>query len=320
MEALTDVIGRLSLSDGSKKNIDSNFRMFSRFCRQFSLSPLPTENSTLVKYVAYSVAVENRSVGTIRNHLSSIRRAHLSSGHDIPTPSQHFPLQEIIRGARRYANRPVRKTAPITPSILSAILPLCEMGSPFKCLLLILFTTFARLASLIPTRLGQQFSQSNHLSWGDVKFTGDFLKLSLTRTNTIQFGERSLEFLLPYMEDRRLCPGYNLLLWFERCPDKARTSPVFQLGWGRTYKALTRQMVDPIYKTVLRLSGEDPTKYGWSSFRRGGATTYYLATGDVETLRVQGDWQSGAYREYLALPSNQRAGLVRVLLGGINLR
>lgn len=53
--------------------------------------------------------------------------------------------------------------------------------------------------------------------------------------------------------------------------------------------------------------------YGWSSFRRGGATTCFLATKDVESLRAHGDWASSAYTRYQAIPAPDCGHLVTTL-------
>ena len=47
-------------------------------------------------------------------------------------------------------------------------------------------------------------------------------------------------------------------------------------------------MADTVLKSAIAALGLDPSKFGWSSFRRGGANTGFLATGDVEAL-----WEHG---------------------------
>ena len=152
LDLLTELVRRFSLADGTKQNVMSNQNQFVMFCRQFGLCPLPAENDTLVKYVVFSAVVKQRTIGTIRNHLSAIKRIHLEAGYSVPTPSQYFPLGEVLRGAKRYASKPVKKMAPITPEILRRLVTMHETGSPVRCLMLLLFTTFSRLGSIIPSR------------------------------------------------------------------------------------------------------------------------------------------------------------------------
>ena len=65
----------------------------------------------------------------------------------------------------------------------------------------------------------------------------------------------------------------------------------------------------------LAVLGLNPKVFGWASFRRGSATEYLLATGDVELLRVHGDWKSNIYQRYLAIPPERRARVVTTLQG-----
>ena len=70
---------------------------------------------------------------------------------------------------------------------------------------------------------------------------------------------------------------------------------------------------DPVFKAALAAVGVNPSLYGWSSFRRGGATSGFIATGDIESLREHGDWRSNAYTRYLALSARKRTHLVNAL-------
>ena len=76
---------------------------------------------------------------------------------------------------------------------------------------------------------------------------------------------------------------------------------------------MSRRIVDPFLKSSLATVGANPGLYGWSSFRRGSATSFFLATRDVETLRVHGDWSSQVYTRYLSIPAKDRVGVVKTL-------
>ena len=123
-------------------------------------------------------------------------------------------------------------------------------------------------------------------------------------------------FLFPYREEGALCLGYNLLLWFVSTPLNKPNDPVFLYLKGDSFVPLTRNLATPVFNGSLLAIGCVPAKYGWSSFRRGGATTYFRRTGDTETLRAHGDWRSDVHRDYIALPSSARAHVATVLLDG----
>ena len=232
----------------------------------FNLSSLPTQPSTLILYVSYKTLVLNHAIGTTLNALSAIRREHLSAGLQLPTPTGYFPLQEAIRGARRYLSRPTVQKLPMSPGLLAQLLGATGWGSCWRCLLLTLWLTLARLASLIPTGGEQVFQPDAHLTWSNVHFRQEAVLIVLEKTKTIQCGERNLQFLIPRHPNRSVC----------------------------------------LY--TLR-----PSSYGWSSFRRGGATASFLATGDIESLRANGDWASSAYVRYLAIPATDRTSLIASL-------
>ena len=134
----------------------------------------------------------------------------------------------------------------------------------------------------------------------------------LEKTKTIQCHERRLEFLIPKHSNESICLLTQLKAWFNATPFKSKNHPVF-LHLGGVYEPLSRRLATPPFKNALATAGVNPKIFGWSSFRRGSATTAFIATNDVESLRVHGDWQSDAYKRYLALPAASGQQLVSAL-------
>ena len=307
----------MALADGTKSNQISNIKSFLSFCELFNFPSLPTRSDILVRYVTHSIVIRGMALGTVRNHLSSIRREHLTHGYSLPTPSDYFPLSDVLRGARRFQSRTPKKMLAIDPRLLSRLVSIFPFGSPVRCLFLLMYCTFARLASVIPAGRKENFSSLDHLVWSDLRFSGDGVIVHLKKTKTIQCKERVLEFDIPVQTNKSLCLTRNLLKWLSVTPLRSPQDPVFLTLIGGHFFPMTRSMVTPSYKGALILAGARANKFGWSSFRRGAATSYFLATGDVETLRVHGDWRSLCYREYLSLPATARAGVPGVLLNGL---
>ena len=221
----------------------------------------------------------------------------------------------MIKGSERYLARPVKKMRPISPRLLACLCSVTPFGSPLRCLFLMLFYTFLRLGSVIPAGGRQLFSRDSHLVWGDVSFREGKLVLIVRKTKTIQCNERRLKFIVPELENKSLCLVQNLLCWKSSLGSVSVTDPVFLCSKGGFLSPMTRSMVTPAYKGALARVGVNPESFGWSSFRRGAATAYFVATGDVEILKAQGDWVSNAYREYLSLSAGKRSGIPRTLLG-----
>ena len=274
---------------------------------------MPASQSTLVLFVTYKTVALGHSVSSTRNALSTIRRYHLAASFDIPTPTDCFALKEALRGAQRYLSRPTVQKLPMFPSLVSALVGSTEWGSPWRCLYLTLWFTFARLASLIPTVT--PYSPSSHLSWGNVVFHSNAVRIILTKTKTIQCKARDLQFVIPEHHNKSICLFTQLKAWFSACPFTGSTDPVFLVLQSGVFQPLNRNIADQVFKFTILALGLEPSKYGWSSFRRSGATSGFLATGDVQTLRGHGDWKSNAYMRYLALPAFKRTKLVSALQG-----
>ena len=219
----------------------------------------------------------------------------------------------LLRGAQRYLSRPSVQKLPMFPSLISALVASTEWGSPWRCLYLTLWCTFARLATLIPTVT--PYSPSSHLSWGDITFYSHAVRIVFKKTKTIQCKERNLQFVIPEHANKSICLFTQLKAWFMATPCKQSNDPVFLALHLGVYQPLNRQLADSVLKSAITALGLDASNYGWSSFRRGGATSGFLATGDVEALREHGDWKSNAYTRYLALPASKRTHIVSALQG-----
>ena len=74
--SLSAALTRLSLAEGTWKNKDSHFRSWTQFCEQYGFTAFPASNETLVLYVTYLAMIKKHAVGTIHNHLSSIKTYH----------------------------------------------------------------------------------------------------------------------------------------------------------------------------------------------------------------------------------------------------
>ena len=230
-----------------KKTQNSYLLSYANFCQLFQFEVFPFSPQTLVLFVAYKTMVLNHAVSTTLNALSAIRRFHLQSGVDLPTPSSFFPLKEAIRGARRYLQKPTIQKLPVYPSLLSAIIGGTGWGSPWRCLYLTLWFTFAPLASLFPTSPGQSFDHTAHLSWGNVIFQQNSVKIILTKTKTIQCSERFLQFRIPRHENQSICLFSQLKEWKSRSPFTNYNDPVFLVSHFGQWQPLSRSLADPVY-------------------------------------------------------------------------
>ena len=230
----------------------------------------------------------------------------------MPSPTEFYPLKSVILGAKRMMSRPINQRRPITPPLLAWLVAASDWGSPLRCLYLTLWLTFARLASVVPTQHGVTYSPRLHMAWRHIRFDEAAVTITLNTTKTIQCQERRLTFVVRQHPSPSVCLFTQLLQWRAASPRTAPDDPVFLKAAG-SLVPMSRQTADGPFRAALRRAGMRPAKYGWASFRRGGATSYFLATGDVETIKAQGDWMSTAYQKYLAIPAESRAHVARQL-------
>merc|ERR1712237_191134 len=161
-----------------------------------------------------------KSADSLANYISAVRSYHLDLGLDCPTPSQFGPLKRVIDGFRDVAQRPVKKSLPITPNILINFLnttlppPFCTYDTQqlrvYKVLCLIYFLSMLRSSSLIPKTYGD-VDPVRLLCWGNVQtiYFGDIpgVLLTLHKTKTIQNAERIQQVPLARNDDCPiLCP------------------------------------------------------------------------------------------------------------------
>ena len=124
----------LSLATSTQHTSLSQCRTFTRFCELFNFPSFPTQLDILVLFVAYESLVHRHSIDSTRNVLSAVRREHLQAGFKLPTPSDFFPLQEAVQGARRFLARQVIQKLPLCPKLLSFLLATSNWGVYYEVL------------------------------------------------------------------------------------------------------------------------------------------------------------------------------------------
>ena len=170
-----DIIGELFIRSCNTKqtikNKDYQWNVFTDFCSLFGEIPIPVSNDTLVRYCVYLIVQRNCCPGTVRNHLSNIRRYHkLYLNIDIPSPSQYPPLDAVIKGGAKYLGRTVKQKFPVTANILTALVITLPVDSPFKTLYNLLFFGLPRVGNVIP-QTSSKFSPIKHLTWENIEYS-----------------------------------------------------------------------------------------------------------------------------------------------------
>ena len=189
-------------------------------------------------------------------------------------------------------------------STLSMTLP---ANSPFKNLHNLLFFGLPRVGNIIPDSK-HTFSPHRHLTWGKVLMCNDGVILTLLVTKTIQCFERELRIpisssldcpqfcVLSGLTEMRQLPGYPT------GPDQ----PVFNMYRDNSWVPLSRKDLVIMLANQLDFFGLDSRMITPSGFRKGGMSHMLLCTGNLELLRLQGDWRSVCYKRYIIIPTELR--------------
>ena len=144
-----------------------------------------------------------------------------------------------------------------------------------------MFTCLLRKSNALGPDSG--FDPSKHLRRRDITFSAGCMLVSIRWSKTIQFKQRHQLLKVPRLPHNILCPVQAVFLAFKRTQSARPDGPAF-----------VRRI-----RQCLTLCGEEAHQYASHSFRRGGATSAYLAGVSGETIKVLGDWQSQAYQLYI---------------------
>ena len=258
--AVTASLKSQALAQGTWRNKDAHFSAFLKFCEHYNLISFPAHRDTLVLYVSFLVYVRGISVGTIRNHLSTIKSYHAEFDVFLPSPSQYLPLRLAIRGAKKYLKRAINQKLPVTPQVLSALLDLVPHTSPLYSFFLVMWLSFCRPSSLIPNS-PSLFDPSVHLTWGKIQWMEEGLILDITFSKTLQCQERTHRVSLAASPERpELCPA-RALVRLMTTPGYPRglNDPVFAFKQGPNWIPLARSNSYPVFKHLMEVIGVDPS-------------------------------------------------------------
>ena len=287
---------------------DYQWVIFTNYCTLYHEDPIPASGDTLVRFSVYLIVQRNCSVPVVKNYLSTIRRYHkLYLNIEIPSPTQYLPLDFALRGGAKYLGRRVQQKYPVTAHMLAALTMTLPTNSPFKTLYNLLFFGLPRAGNVIPDSK-TTFSPLLHLTWRKVLMCNDGVILTLPVTKTIQCFERELRIPISSSPDRpqfcvlsgltemRQLPGYPVGL----------DQPVFNVYNGQAWVPLSRKDLVTMLANQLEFFGLDSKMITPSGFRKGGMSHMLLCTGNLELLRLQGDWRSDCYKRYIIIPAELR--------------
>ena len=308
LDLIANLFQTSSVTSKTLKIKDYQWTIFTNFCELYQEEPIPASGDTIVRFSTYLIIQRNCSVPVVKNYLSTIRRYHkLFLNIDIPSPTEYLPLQFTLRGGAKYLGRNVQQKYPVTAHMLAALTMTLPANSPFKTLYNLLFFGLPRVGNIIPDSK-HSFSPIRHLTWGKVLMCNDGVILTLPVTKTIQCFERELRIPISSSLDRpQFCvlSGLTEMRQIPRYPT-GPDQPVFNMYRDNSWVPLSRKDLVIMLANQLDFFGLDSRMITPSGFRKGGMSHMLLCTGNLELLRLQGDWRSDCYKRYIIIPAELR--------------
>ena len=226
----------------------------------------------------------------------------------IPTDVFLYRTSLFINGLKRTMGAMVVQKLPITPELLLRIHQLLDFTNSFHCCMwaamLFLFFSFFRKSNVLPDS-DSSFDPQKVVTRSSIIVTSSHLLVAVTWSKTIQYKQRCLIVPLSSVPGSKLCPvsAYKQLL---------RSVPVCNKGHALycvnhscvplTYPTFTKYL--RMWLTMLGVL--HPQLYSAHSFRRGGASWAFHAGVPPALIKVQGDWRSQCYMQYIKLSMSDR--------------
>lgn len=281
----------------------SGWKRFLAFCNQFGLQPLPLNESTLCRFVAF-LAGESLCFQTITSYLSACCFHQILAGLPDPSLSAFPQLGYVLKGARRSASSPRLRRLPVTPDLLRAILaswsdaPLSFDRTMLWAAFCLGYFAFLRAGEFTCPSI-RKFDSSSMLAVGDISVDSHTdprcLRVYLKRSKCDPFGAG-----IPVYVGRTflpLCPVAAVLAYLALRP--SAPGPLFIYEDGTS---LSRERLSTSFSQALKSAGVAGVGFSGHSFRIGAATAAAKAGVSDSLIQTLGRWKSSAFTAYIRTP------------------
>jgi site-specific recombinase XerD len=244
---------------GTRKAYQSDFRIFSVWCFDRAVVPLPALPATVAAYLAYEVGQDLRP-STLGRRLAAIQYAHQHAGYEPPTGAES--VRATLRGIRRTLGTARNRKAPATADRAKAMarsVPDSLIGLRDRAILLLGFAGALRRSELVA------------LDVADIEPSDKGLRINIRRSKTDQEGEGTIIAISPGTTD---CPAKALMAWLSAA--EIIEGPIFRPINKAAKVSLTRlgdRSVANIVKAHALRVGLDARRFSGHSLRSGFLTS-----------------------------------------------
>ena len=318
------------------KTQKSYLKSWFRYCQLAKIPAAPVGGWHLALY-ATSLVMDGRikSASSVSQYVSAVRGYHTDLGMDCPTPSQFGPLKRVLDGFRRLAQRPIKRSLPVTPTILVNLLqtrlphPFCPILHnnliTYKILGLFYFLSMLRASSFLPTAYND-VDTLRLVCWKDVQFIRyegvEGILLSLKLTKTIQNAERIQQVPLAINNEvPMLCPvrAIKVLRTIIGEHNITELTPLFQSrDYAGNLRPILRNKFDDWFRFRLREMHLDPAKFTLHGFRAGGIQQVLLSEQNLALAKITSDHTSDVILDYSFVPADRRLTISQKINRNLN--
>jgi len=284
IEQLVDaarVYAAAARSAGSAKAYASDVRLFGRWCTALGVNAFPAVPGTVALYAA-ELAQRGYRAATIRRRMIAIGAEHRR--RNLPVPTEHDQVREVLRGIRRSIGVAQRKKEPLRDDELRTIA--CGLGTSLRgrrdrALLAVGYTGALRRSELAALQVGWLHGAPGGLE----------IRLPTSKTDQDGRGET---VVVEYGVDPATCPVGSLRAYLATA--QIESGAVFReidrhgkLAAGPlTGDSITRI----VQRHVAQLLVRDPRRYGAHSLRAGFATVLDERGASLTQIMRRGRWKS----------------------------
>ena len=307
----------LSVAASTRKTYSSGERSFLNFCTLHSShkpTPIPTDEETLIQYVAYLARTIKHS--SIKGYLAAVRHLHIRSGYELDL-KKFVRLQLICRGIKRSQGDSSRIRLPITIAHLKLFFQLLAIPNTTNydsvmiwAAMTLAFFGFLRLGEMT---CNSPYSPAIHLSPSDITFLPNSLspehmsvRIKISKTDPFRSGHT----IIVGKTDQAICPVRAMQTFLSL--RGTSTGPLFQHLSG---SPLTKVGLTSETRQLLSMSGLQPSQYAGHSYRIGAATTSASVGLPPWLIKTLGRWSSDCYEKYIQCPHSLLSGVSCQLLG-----
>ena len=306
----------------TRRTLSSQAKAFKEFSSLVDIQELPITGEMLCLYAIWLYAIRGlKAPKSITMYLSAVRTLHRRLDLPCHTPTSYGPLGQVVSGLKRLLKHKVKKASPITPAILVNLLKSCSITpllaieqqtlTTFRALTLLLFKSMLRSSNMIPENR-HKFDPEYVLKWSNIIKVDFGVKFIITKSKTIQFGERSHEIPLAASPDTRFCPVLALESLAEMYgPEYVKPEcPVFLVPTlsGKFVPVKKSEYLGWL-RSRLRRMGLPAEDYGIHSFRHGSVSEALLNEDNRVLVQLASDHSSEAIMGYAQIAPERRMAL-----------